>query len=57
MILPLALPLPFLLEISVVAGVYALIARRPKPQRKRELLTTTQAGSSPAVSSMTPAAR
>ena len=55
MILPLALPLPFLLEIGVVAGIYALIARRPKPQRRR--LATTQTKSVPVTSGVTLAAR
>jgi hypothetical protein len=48
MIFPLALPLPLLIEIGVVAGVYALIARRPK-LRKREELSTLQTGSASAV--------
>jgi len=40
MIVPFELPLPLLLEIGVVVGVYALIARRPKQHRREQHLAT-----------------
>jgi len=42
MILPIEIPLPLLLEIAVVTGVYALIARRPAHSRERKPLLPIQ---------------
>jgi len=55
MIVPFELPLPLILEIGVTAGVYALIARRPKLQREHKPLPTKTAA--PRIANASPALR